>query len=364
MLRKIIVTVVLAAVGTHVFRFLYSLGYQNTVYKHYPGPCRLLQTPAKGSEDISVTTNGLAFISSGIRLTRYNLDKSRKSHNTRGRIYLYDFNNPSQNATEIPIDGNFDVDNFYPHGLSLWGDSITGEVLLFVVNHNPKEECIEIFNFDPKRLRLKHSRTVNVKTMYNVNDLVAVGRESFYFTNDRYSKTQYGQIAEDYLLLPWGSIGFYDGVRDTLVQTGLHGPNGINISPDRRFLYVASPRIGSVTIYSISSDNSIKERKVISVYTGVDNIEIDPDNGDLWLGCHPQRYMLKSHFENVTKRSPSQVLRVKFNRKDSYDQYEIQEVFVDDGALISGSSVASVYKNKLLVGSVIHTTVYCDINAV
>ena len=41
----------------------------------------------------------------------------------------------------------------------------------------------------------------------------------------------------------------------------------------------------------------------------------------------------------------------------------VQELFVDaTGDLISGSSVALVYKRKLLIGSVMHKLVLCDVN--
>ena len=40
---------------------------------------------------------------------------------------------------------------------------------------------------------------------------------------------------------------------------------------------------------------------------------------------------------------------------------DMAEVFVDDGNLISGSSVAVYAKNKLLIGSVAAQTVICDV---
>lgn len=41
---------------------------------------------------------------------------------------------------------------------------------------------------------------------------------------------------------------------------------------------------------------------------------------------------------------------------------EITELFYDHGHLISGASIAAVYNNKLLIGSVNHKLVICDNN--
>lgn len=39
----------------------------------------------------------------------------------------------------------------------------------------------------------------------------------------------------------------------------------------------------------------------------------------------------------------------------------ITELYSDDGSQISGSSIASLYKGKLLVGSVVDKMVFCDV---
>ena len=41
----------------------------------------------------------------------------------------------------------------------------------------------------------------------------------------------------------------------------------------------------------------------------------------------------------------------------------ITEIFSNDGHLISGSSVASIYDNKMLIGSVIEKLVYCELRS-
>ncbi len=54
-----------------------------------------------------------------------------------------------------------------------------------------------------------------------------------------------------------------------------------------------------------------------------------------------------------------QVLQVKL--KDGLVS-AVRELFVDDGQLITGSAVATVYKNRMLIGSIFDSLVYCDVN--
>ena len=67
-----------------------------------------------------------------------------------------------------------------------------------------------------------------------MNDLVAVDKESFYFTNPMYNTELTKVKLEMFSLMRWGSVGYYDGATKTskLVLEGLYAPNGINVSPD------------------------------------------------------------------------------------------------------------------------------------
>ena len=46
--------------------------------------------------------------------------------------------------------------------------------------------------------------------------------------------------------------------------------------------------------------------------TGVDNIEIDPETGDLWIGCHPLAYAILDFFDFFGYAHPSQVIKINF----------------------------------------------------
>ncbi|XP_077862937.1 serum paraoxonase/arylesterase 1-like [Saccoglossus kowalevskii] len=365
MIGHMISIIALAFLTTFLARYFnlaYLLGFHLVIYNQHPGPCRIVPGIDRGSEDITVTSHGLAFISSGLYPYRYIFDPTVALHPTPGKIFLFDFNHPNERIQELHLIGNFDRDNFYPHGISLHED--TDEIRLFVVNHfENNTDAVIIFRFNEKEKSLSHLKTITGKTMYSVNDVLAVGPESCYYTNDRYSITPFGRKYEIILNLELGNIGFYEPRgKDRIVASGYQAPNGINTSPDGRYLYVASSRHQYITVFERKSDNYLNEVQRINVHTGVDNIEVDRESGDLWLGCHPIPALLPEYMANLTKRVGSHVLKVHFDSSDApYSDVDIQQVLMDDGTLVSGSSVASFYNNKMLIGTVVDKMAYCEI---
>ena len=62
----------------------------------------------------------------------------------------------------------------------------------------------------------------------SLDDIVATGEDSFYFTN--YFKFDFK--VELLRGLSLGSVGFYDGTKGHILLTGRDIPDGINTSPD------------------------------------------------------------------------------------------------------------------------------------
>ncbi|XP_077986814.1 serum paraoxonase/arylesterase 2-like [Glandiceps talaboti] len=366
MIRRLILLIIVAVIATRMAKVIYIMGFHKMIYKHQPGPCRLIPGLDYGSEDITTTSNGLAFISSGVRIPGgAKVDPSRMVPNIRGRIYLFDYNRPQKNAVELTLNGDFDRDNFYPHGISLYEDPNTETVRLFVVNHHiSDQERIEIFRFDENTTSLDHLKTVTGENILSVNDIVAIGPDSFYFINDMYFFKDAAKTFEMISGIEWGSIGLYDGKTDRIAMSGYAFPNGINVSPDGRYLYATSALNGILLVFRRKEDNSVEEIQRVSLGTVMDNIEIDKQTGDLWIGCQPAIYMMTSHSMNVSEPAGSQVLRIRFNSNSApYADIAVREVFMDDGSLLSASSVASYYDNKMLIGTVLSKTAFCEIKA-
>lgn len=70
----------------------------------------------------------------------------------------------------------------------------------------------------------------------SVNDIVAVGPESFYATNDRFYPSDAINAIALLLGLPWCDVIYYSPADVRVVVTGFMLANGINISPDKRCL--------------------------------------------------------------------------------------------------------------------------------
>jgi arylesterase/paraoxonase len=143
-------------------------------------------------------------------------------------------------------------------------------------------------------------------------------------------------------------VNYYDGESFTKAATGIAYANGINHSADLRQLYVAACTGRKVLIYDRNPNGELTLEQEIDVKTGVDNIELD-ETGALWIGSHPQLLKFVAHAADPAKFSPSQVIKLS---KDKDGKYQMEEMFLNDGSPYSGSTVAAVYKNKILIGSV------------
>lgn len=70
----------------------------------------------------------------------------------------------------------------------------------------------------------------------SLNDLVALGPEQFYATNDHYFVDPYLRSWELYLGLAWSNVVYYTPNEVRVVADGFDLANGINISPDGKYV--------------------------------------------------------------------------------------------------------------------------------
>ena len=70
---------------------------------------------------------------------------------------------------------------------------------------------------------------------------------------------------------------------------------------------------------------------------------------DLWVGSHPKLLTFVKYSKDPGVLSPSQVIKVE---KKAPGQYDVKEIYLSHGQPLSGSSVAAVFENTLLIGSV------------
>jgi len=86
----------------------------------------------------------------------------------------------------------------------------------------------------------------------------------------------------------------------------------------------------------------------LNLQSGLDNIHVD-DEDNLWIASHPKMLKFIGHAKDSTNKSPSQVFKLT---PSTNTNYLVEEVYLNEGEQLSGSSVAVQYKNELLVGVV------------
>jgi arylesterase/paraoxonase len=333
-----VAAVIVLAIGGFALQLVWAAGQFKTLEPHFAGAC----TPVPGllgAEDVTVHPGtGIAYISAADRRS------VRAGGPARGAIYAYDLASDSPRPKNLTPNAGED---FHPHGLSLYvGDD--GRDALYVVNHAAGRHSIEIY--DLLGGQLLHRGTLSDPLLVTPNDVAAVGRDRLYVTNDHANASGLARTLEDYLRRSISSVVYYDGGRFSVAASGVRYPNGINVSRDGERLYVASTTGGVVLVFRIDpKSGGLEERGAIPIGSGVDNIEVD-EQGDLWIGAHPKLLTFVQHSGDASLLAPSQVIRVSHPDADSP---AVEEVFLSLGEDLSGSSVGSVYRDRLLVGAVL-----------
>ncbi|CAH1798229.1 unnamed protein product [Owenia fusiformis] len=238
MLKKIIVVALLSVLAHRIFLIVRLLGFHITLYNHRPGPCRIVKGIVEGSEDMQTLKDGLTLITGGMK----RFDDPSAVSEADGDVYLFDFNAPEGNAVKLEIKGDtFNKKTFNPHGISLYEDSKQGKVFVFVVNHHPEGDRIEKFTFDRITKTLTHLHSTNHETLGILNDVFAIDDTLVYATQYDFFRHRLLRKLCAYLTMKLGSVFFVDTTTGsvTTVATGFLLANGINASPDKKYIYVS-----------------------------------------------------------------------------------------------------------------------------
>jgi arylesterase / paraoxonase len=265
-------------------------------------------------------------------------------------------------------------DNFHPHGIDYYIDE-HGTERLFVINHTHKGDEVLIFDITyPENENinailipeLKLIKRIEYTCVNSFNDLTAVSLNTFYITADHGCiKNKYLNRLSDYLRWHSGNIYFYNGDSFEKAITGMQFPNGIAISKDKKYLYVASMLAGSINVYERKIIHDIQQRiqyiqcikiNTIQVKGKPDNITLYADNS-LLVAVHCKILHLAKQRRCIQFKSPSTIQYIKNGLKDNNISHTI---FEDNGNILSSASIAMFdnennTKNNLYVGSIYDT---------
>lgn len=336
-----VVLALIVAGSVLTWRFLSASGYFTGIRQEIAADCRAIEA-VPGPEDIAIDhERGLAYISAYDR--RAVRSGAPGGQGVRGGIYVIDLKQPDAEWALYPVTPAAPED-FRPHGISLYvGED--GARRLFAVNHPAGGgEAVEIFDIAADGT-LSHARSVTDPLFVSLNDVVGVGPESFYATND-HGSGGIGRMIDDALLLRNANAVYFDGAAARVAADTLSYPNGINVSPDGTTLYVASTLGMSLYVYERNVETGeLTPFDHVRLGTGVDNIDVQPD-GTLLIAAHPKLLDFLAHASDPAELSPSQVVRIEPGEKKA------GTIYLNFGEEISGISTAAGYDGKMLLGQV------------
>ena len=341
MIRVILIAIgliILIALGRIAYMIVPASGMLTPYEPRLAERCESLEV-APGTEDVTIhPQSGIVFVSAADR---------RSENPEAGGIWTFDIADPFQTLRYASVDG---PEDFQPHGISLYiGED--GRQRLFVINHPlAGGHTVEVFEVD-EDWRLFHAETIAYPELSSPNDLVAVGPNQFYATNDSRYQSGIMQQLEAYLGLPLAGVSYFDGEQGRIAAGGMIYANGINVSADGGTLYVAEFLGRRVNVFDRDPETGgLTHRRAIPVRTGADNIEID-ESGHLWIGAHARVFDFLAHAEDENALAPSHVIRV------DPESGQVVTVLYTDGEELSGSSVGAPHGYQFVVGGVFDSRV-------
>ena len=333
--KKRVLYAILILLCLFVVNIFVSTGFFRTIENNFNGNI-LKEIYLPGAEDITISQiDSFAIISATDR------QKIPNTKQESGGLYFLDLKD--KNYQPIHLTKNFKKP-FAPHGISIFKKE--NIYTIAVINNTTEGEFIEIFKLIDQKLT--HQKTLKNELIFSPNDIVLLDENSFYFTNDHKYKSGLKRLAEDYLGLSISNVIYFDGENYTQVADGIAYANGINFDVKRDLLFVASPRKFLLKVFQKNEDNSLTFIEDIDCKTGVDNIEFDREN-NLWIGAHPNLLHFASYAKADKEISPSEIIKISYTKKGNYN---IEQVYLEDGAKMSASTVAATFGNIILTGNV------------
>lgn len=238
-------------------------------------------------------------------------------------IWEYDFaNKRSRQLTLILKEGRF----ISPHGISLANRD--SQNYLFVINHSDNKSS-EIIRFRVTRDTLYEDFSFKHHLIKHPNDLYAVGKDEFYYSND---------------MKILGSLGKYKDSSYSLISKGRSFANGVHVIEGVVFL---STTLGNkiFKLKPAAEGRKYSKEKLYKVQGG-DNFTLTERN-TLLITSHPKIIKFLKHAKSEENKSPSMVYELSLDGESSTIIYHDRT-----GVEISAASTALEYNGYLYLAQV------------
>lgn len=342
--RRFFLLLLFAGIGWYLFHAVPLIRPFSTAPKHSGSPCRVLSgSGLVGAEDLE--TDERTQVTYIAAADRRGDPTFRPQQSNLLRL------EPGGDKSPVPLQIVGMQAPLRVHGLSLYVGK-DGERRLMTVQHggdNGGGESVEIFRIEPNGTTVTHLRTVKSPLFVSLNDVAAIGPESFYVANDHGAGAGIGHNLEDFTFRKNASVVHFDGQSGRQVLGNLSFANGVWATHDGQFLLVAETLPRMVKNYRRAPDGALTLVGEKQFDNGVDNFSEDAQ-GAFYITGHksPLRFLL--HATDSTNRSPSEALRFLVRSDGQIEPPTV--VWQDDGSTFSAASVAVRVGKILYVGAV------------
>ncbi len=333
----VLLSIVLMVASAGVFKTLLDAGAFDRVWDHPLPHCQVLPGLV-GTEDlVQIPGTQKVIISAN--------DRAHIKPWSANGLYLYDLEQASR--APVLLSGSTGL-AWHPQGLSVWkeGEGEGQLIRVFAINHSDGSDKVEVM--DLRGDALIPVRSIEFPGIRTLNALVAIDSSSFYVSQDLGAQTSYGQLLEKYLRLPHGKVWLHRDGKTEVSAEGITFPNGLALSPDQKYLYVASMLDRSLLVFERDPARlALTLKNSIFLDTAPDNLKWAPDQR-LLIGSQLHLLDLAAFAEDpLSHRSPSQVIAVG----GLPDAAVIEEIYSSTGEMFSGVSTGLQVGKYWLMGT-------------
>ena len=171
--------------------------------------------------------------------------------------------------------------DFHPHGVAVYQPSAADEgQTVFVVNHRRNGDAIDVLEVSQLAediCILTYVRSHTHPLLRYINDVAALSSQSFIASNE--FANDYGtmnRLIESVTLATSGTLVHCNVQSCQTVSKDIVYPNGITLSPDKKYLYVSSLTAWKLKVYQVKQSSGTSA--VSLTFIGDVALPMAPDN--------------------------------------------------------------------------------------